>query len=96
MNKEYQQERSLKDYAALCHMSKFHFTRVFKEITGRTPLEYRNKIRLDHAKELLTDTSYSIGEIGRRVGYSSNIYFCDAFKKRYGISPTAYKKSQNT
>ena len=66
--------------------------RVFKEITGVSPLEYRNKIRIDHAKELLEDDSIPVGEVGALVGYASASYFCDAFKKRTGYSPIQYRQ----
>jgi len=92
MNREYHEDRSLEDYAKICKMSKFHFLRVFKEIAGVSPLEYRNKIRIDHAKELLEDDSIPIGEVGALVGYSSASYFCDAFKKRTGYSPIQYRQ----
>ena len=75
-------------------MSKFHFLRVFKDITGTSPLEYRNSIRLDHAKELLEDTNIPINEISREVGYSSDTYFCDVFKTKIGMSPSSYRKSR--
>lgn len=93
MNKEYEKNYTLDEYAKMCNMSKFHFLRIFKDITGASPLEYRNKIRLDHAKELLVDTNIPINEIGRSVGYSSDTYFCDAFKTKIGISPSQYRKS---
>ena len=93
MNKEYDQNCGVEDYAALCSMSKFHFLRVFKEITGLSPMEYRNRLRLEHAKTLLEDRSLPIGEIGLRVGFSSPSYFCDAFKKKAGISPQKYRAS---
>ncbi len=93
MNKEYEKNYTLDEYAKMCNMSKFHFLRIFKDITGASPLEYRNKIRLDHAKELLVDTNIPINEIGRSVGYSSDAYFCDAFKTKIGISPSQYRKS---
>jgi len=93
MNKEYARDCGVEDYAALCSMSKFHFLRVFKEITGKPPIEYRNKIRFDHAAEMLLDTDMPINEIARRVGFSSNVYFCDAFRKKMGITPSQYRKS---
>ena len=94
MNREYNAEHSLSDYADICKMSKFHFLRVFKEITGCSPVEYKNKIRMEHAKELLEDTNTPVGEIGLQVGFSSATYFCDAFKKKYGISPSQYRKEK--
>lgn len=92
MNQEYHQNDSLDDYAKMCNMSKFHFLRIFKEITGVSPLEYRNNIRLDHAKEQLLDTNIPINEIGRNAGYLSAAYFCDAFKSKIGMSPSQYRK----
>jgi len=92
MNKEYHNNCTLDEYAKMCNMSKFHFLRVFKSITGFSPVEYRNRIRTDHAKELLEDTDIPINEIGRNVGYSSGAYFCDAFKAKFGMSPSQYRK----
>ena len=94
MNKEYHMNYSLDDYADMCNMSKFHFLRIFKSITGTSPLEYRNNIRLDHAKEFLADTNMPINEIARRSGFSSATYFCDAFKKKNGVSPSQYRKTE--
>lgn len=92
MNKEYQKNHTLDEYAKMCNMSRFHFLRIFKSITGMSPIEYRNKIRLDHAKELLSDGELSIIEIGTKVGYPCNAYFCDAFKNKMGMSPSQYRK----
>lgn len=92
MNKEYEQNHSLEDYAQMCCMSKYHFLRVFKDITGCSPIEYRNSIRLEHAKELLCETDNTIVEISVRIGYTSNAYFCNAFKLKFGTSPSQYRK----
>ena len=93
MNREYEKPYSLEDYAQMCCMGKFHFLRIFKEFTGCSPMEYRNTIRLEHAKELLTDTDLFIEEISQRVGFTSNVYFCDAFKSKVGLSPSQYRKA---
>ncbi len=92
MNREYGENRSLEEYAQLCRMSKFHFLRVFREITGYTPMEYRNKLRMEHARELLEDGDLGVSEIGARLGYASASYFCDAFKRKTGVSPTQYQQ----
>lgn len=93
INRDYSSDLSLEDYAKISQMSKFHFLRVFKEIVGVSPIEYRNNIRLEHAKELLEDISLPIGEIGAMVGYSSASYFCDAFRKSVGVSPKQYREN---
>ena len=91
MNKEYFNPRPLEAYAEMCGMSKFHFLRVFKSITGTTPISYLNGIRLAHAEELLEDNTLTVAEISRRTGFSSQRYFTDAFKKRSGLSPSEYR-----
>ncbi len=93
INREYAEEHSLLYYASAAQMSKFHFLRVFKEIVGVSPIEYKNKIRIEHSKELLEDESIPIGEVGMQVGFSSAAYFSDAFKKKVGMSPAEYRKS---
>ncbi len=95
MNKEYNASTPLDEYASLCNMSKFHFIRVFKSITGFSPLEYRSRTRLEHAKAFL-NSSDTIGEISEKLGYSSQRYFCDAFKKAFGISPSEYRKRKKS
>lgn len=92
MNKEYNVNYTLEDYAKMCRMSKFHFIRVFKDITGVSPIEYRNTIRIDHIKEQLEDTNIPISEIAENAGFTSSSYFCDTFKKRLGVSPSQYRK----
>ncbi len=94
MNKEYDKNETLEDYASICNMSKYHFIRVFKDITGLPPLEYRNGIRLEHARQLLESTSISISEISEKLGYSSQNYFCDAFKRHFNMTPTQYRKAK--
>ncbi len=92
MNKHYSENLSLSDYAALCNMSKHHFLRVFLQITGSTPIEYRNNIRLEHAAEKLLDGHYTVEQLGLNLGFSSASYFSSAFKKKYGLSPKQFSQ----
>lgn len=92
MHKEPEMAYTLDDYAAMCSLSRYHFLRVFKSITGTSPMEYRNSIRMARAKELLTDTELSVSEVGSRVGFASAACFCDAFKRKAGMSPSEFRK----
>lgn len=96
LHKEYMAGHTLEHYAALCCMSKYHYLRVFKSVIGFSPIEYRNRIRIEHAKELLEDTGLSIAQIGERTGFSSPSSFCDAFKKQTGMSPAAFRKNSKS
>ena len=92
IGKNFSEDLSLSDYAAMCAMSKYHFLRTFKEVTGLTPIEYRTRIRIENAKQMLEDGELSVLEIGERIGFSSAAYFSSAFKKEVGISPSKYAK----
>ncbi len=91
MNKFYDSDFSLDDYAKICNMSKFHFIRVFEKIAGTSPLEYKNNIRMQHALELLLEKRLSVEEISQKVGFSSASYFSQSFKKKYILSPKQYQ-----
>ena len=95
MNRFCESTLDLDGYASMCCMSKYHFSRTFKAVTGVPPLEYRNRIRIEHAKELLLNSFLSINEIGNALGYTSPSYFSDAFKKSIGISPKEYRNQKN-
>ncbi len=92
MGREYAENRSLDDYAAMVHMSKYHFCRTFQKITGVSPIAYRNHLRIEHAKELLRDTQKPISQIAREVGIDSPSYFHTFFQSHTGFSPGEYRK----
>lgn len=91
MNRHYDSNLSLADYADMCSMSKYHFLRSFESIVGATPMEYRNNIRLQHASDLLLEEKLAVEQISALVGYSSASYFSSAFKQKYGLSPKQYQ-----
>ena len=94
MNRYCDSNMKLEDYAATCCMSKYHFLRTFKQTTGMTPIEYRNRVRIDHAKELLKNSYFSVCEIAESLGYTSLSYFSAQFKKATGLSPTQYQSAR--
>lgn len=67
----------------------------FKELTGRTPVEFVNNERLRFAYYLISTTDMYISEVSDYVGFSSLSYFTKMFKRRYGCAPTEIKKSKN-
>jgi len=94
MNKYYNSDLTLTDYANMCAMSKYHFLRTFEKITGCAPIEYRNNIRLQHASDLLLEEKLAVEQISSLVGYSSAAYFSSAFKQKYGLSPKHYQNQK--
>ena len=83
---------SVAECAQLCNMSKVHFSRLFKQITGMPPVHFMLKIRIDRAKELLEFTDKPIAEIAEASGFQDQNYFARTFKQLTGMSPTQFRK----
>lgn len=76
------------DIAASAGLSKFHFQREFKRITGRTPTDYLNAIRCAYARQLLESGRYSIKEVAFQCGFTNNSYFSSVFRQYTGLLPS--------
>ena len=68
-----------------------YMTRVFKRHTGKTVLQYINGVRLQEAKNLLSNTDRSISEIACASGFSDEKYFMRLFKREESVTPTQYR-----
>ena len=73
------------------HVSSGYLGRMLKQQTGMTFHEYLSKTRIRIAVGLLSDTHLKIFEIADKVGYSTQHYFCTAFKRIMGVSPSEYR-----
>lgn len=65
---------------------------IFKEITGKTILEYSIEIRMEKAAALLKNKSLKIKEVSAEIGYDNVSYFGTLFQKKYGVTPNEYRK----
>ncbi|MCK9330785.1 MAG: response regulator [Candidatus Cloacimonetes bacterium] len=77
--------------AAVCANPAYVSTR-FREDTGETVIEHLNSFRLDKSADLLQATSMEIQEIANAVGFTNPLYFSRCFRKKYGVSPSAFSK----
>ncbi len=84
IRENYMHERSIEEYAAMCHLSKYHFLRLFKQKAGVTPVVYRNEYRLTVAEQLLAHSNLTVEAAAETVGFSSAAYFCRVYKKSRG------------
>ncbi|TKD72419.1 AraC family transcriptional regulator [Pseudalkalibacillus hwajinpoensis] len=91
----YGEEIGPDEMAASSGMSRYHFTRQFKQYTNQTPIQYLTDIRIKKAKELLLNTKYSSEDIAALIGYKNANYFNKVFKKVTGTSPGKYRSSTN-
>ncbi|WP_239616586.1 helix-turn-helix transcriptional regulator [Cohnella mopanensis] len=73
--------------------SPYHFTRIFKERMGISPLYYASSVRLQKAKELLLRTNMSIRDVGLEIGQQSLGTFTTRFTERVGVTPSHFRNS---
>ena len=68
---------------------------ALKAVTGKTPMEFINDLRLDEAKRLLDHSGLTIETIAVECGFNTSRTFYRQFRKRYGISPMEYRRMRN-
>lgn len=73
-------------------LSRYHFLREFKKITGYTLVSFINNMRCEKARALLSGTSLTITDICSECGFENNSYFTRVFRKETGMSPSEYRK----
>ena len=88
---EWNRNEKMAKYAALCKVSETYFYRCFREWAGKSPVEYRNDLRLSNAESMLRHTDMPIGEIAAVVGFEDPFYFSRIFTGHFGASPKAYR-----
>ncbi|MBR5307585.1 MAG: helix-turn-helix domain-containing protein [Clostridia bacterium] len=74
-------------------IGKSQLSAMFREKTGRSPMQYYADLKITEAKKLLREDNLSVSQITDALGYSGIHNFSRAFKKSTGFSPTEYKKS---
>ncbi len=87
------EEISIERLAELVELSSSHFSHVFKETTGMTPLQFVTRERITRAQQLIRETSRSLIEIGLEVGYTSPSHFAQVFRRVVGVTPTDFRSS---
>ena len=84
---------SIEKLAELAELSPFRFSRVFKQATGMTPLQFVTRERMLQAQRLICETSRSLIEIALEVGYTSPSHFAQVFRRMVGVTPTEFRNT---
>lgn len=77
-------------------VSRRRLERLFAKETGTSPIEYYFGVRLEAARDQLFYSSNSIAHIAEACGFFSHAHFCRAFRKRYGLPPSSYRRRFDT
>jgi AraC family transcriptional activator of pobA len=84
----YMEKITIKQAAAIVHLSPYHFCKVFKKMTGSTFIQFVNLQRIYEAERLLKHTTLTVTEIAENLGYGSINHFTKIFRKHKGCPPT--------
>jgi AraC-like DNA-binding protein len=87
MNENYMNNISLDKIAKNMYLSSVYISKIFKEVTGDSPINYLIKLRLARANSLLKE-NIPIQVVATNVGYKDAYYFSKLFKKYYGVPPS--------
>ncbi|MFD1951534.1 helix-turn-helix domain-containing protein [Sphingomonas arantia] len=91
----WQDQHSLASLAVVAGVSRFHFARMFKLSTGRTPMEFIERSKLDHARQLIINGHHSLAQVGLLCGFVDQSHFARRFRLAFGLTPGAFAGSYN-
>jgi AraC-like DNA-binding protein/mannose-6-phosphate isomerase-like protein (cupin superfamily) len=92
IEENYMEGISVQKLADNVGLSRYHFSRLFKELTDRTVIEYINLIRIHKSEYLLRNTAMNVSEVASATGFNDIYYFSRSFKKHKNISPSALRR----
>ncbi len=84
---------SLQAIAEIVFLNPSYFSKLYKQETGETYVDYITSVRIGKAKKLLRETNIKMNDVGIAVGYPNPTYFSSKFKKQTGLTPLEYRES---
>jgi len=91
MANHYNEHLSLPAVADYVQLSPSYFSSLFSQIVGCSFSDYLCRIRIEESKQLLLSTNYSLANIAVAVGFPDQSYFCKAFKRMVGLTPSKFR-----
>ncbi|WP_164217786.1 AraC family transcriptional regulator [Virgibacillus sp. YIM 98842] len=92
INQNFREPVTLDMLAKVGNINKYYLAHTFKQDIGISPIEYLNRVRIKEAQTLLETTNFTIAEIARFNGFSSQSFFSQAFKREVNQTPSEYRK----
>lgn len=88
----YSNDLNINNISETLEVTSSYLSKILKKETGQSFIDYLTNIRIKKAMYIMEDPTIKIYDVAELVGYSNQHYFCRAFKKVVGISPTEYKR----
>jgi transcriptional regulator GlxA family with amidase domain len=95
IEEHYTEKVQISELSKLIHVCDDRMIRLFKEVTGETPIEYILNLRVEHALKLLMEDSLSIATISEQSGFGSATYMTRIFKQKLGVTPGKCKQEHS-
>ena len=83
---------SLRRISEHIHLSESYFSKIFKDDTGLSVVQYITLLRIQEAKKLLVYSQLTVNQISKTLGYNRTSYFCKIFKMATTETPHSYRK----
>lgn len=96
LHDRFSQALTIEELAREASMSAYHFSRAFRSIHGRSPYQYLQALRMDHAKSLLSTTDTPLAEVAEACGLGDIHAFSKSFKRMVGIAPSTFRGSERS
>ena len=90
----YLNDLNINDISDKLEVTSSYLSKLLKKETGLSFIDYLTNIRIKKAMYIMEDPTIKIYDVAELVGYSNQHYFCRAFKKVVGVSPTEYKRGK--
>ncbi|MCI6858113.1 MAG: AraC family transcriptional regulator [Eubacterium sp.] len=93
LDEHYTENITLDILSEKSNMNKYYLVHSFTKNFGCSPINYLNEKRIEESKNLLETTNHSIADIASMIGFSSQSYFSQSFKKNTFMTPNEYRRS---
>jgi ABC-type Fe3+-hydroxamate transport system substrate-binding protein len=90
LQRRYMENITVTRLAQLANVPTWKYTAIFKEFTGKKPLEYLTELRINRSKEWLQHAKTPLREVAQRVGFTDEYYFNRRFRQATGMTPRQY------
>lgn len=95
LDEHFTEDITLQTLSDLTYLNKYYLVHAFKNYKGTSPINYLIEKRISEAKHLLETTNYPIAKIATMVGFSSQSYFSQVFRKETGVAPNAFRNRES-
>lgn len=82
----------LSEMAGVANLSQYHFSRQFKRSTGLPPHRYVIQRRVERARELLSNTDLSVGDVASAVGFTHQSHLAHHVRRHFGVAPSSLRR----